>query len=336
MKKTILSLGLSFSICLCTYGCGQDKNSEGNHKNFSPSTNSFTETSVITTENLTAIVSTSTTVSLSTTTKEITTTTTKHTTSPTTTTSTTTQPPTTTVNIPPKETYAFYGVVATESGNLNLRNSPSVDSNIIKELPKGTKGSIYYIEGTLDWYKIYTDDGLSGYVSAQYIKEYKETDYSQGDNNGESSYIPPKEVDISLNISTPIEFSKYSDDTLISTIRLDKVEYNLKLENPSKSYDSEPDKYYISLKFYLTKTYDRYANEQRYSTNPSIFFNIEDLTTGKKWQTSKAGYIELISAWHLNRVGDTDTDTWSDESYKSRLILDSSHKYIINIWCGNY
>lgn len=79
-----------------------------------------------------------------------------------------------------KETYAFYGIVSTESGTLNLRDKPSTDSNVIKELPKGTKGSIYYIDGYSDWYKMYTDDGQSGFVSAQYIKEY--TDSSNNSN----------------------------------------------------------------------------------------------------------------------------------------------------------
>lgn len=74
----------------------------------------------------------------------------------------------------PFETYAFLGVVSTESDALNLRDKPSIDSNVISLLPKGMKGSIYYVEGYPDWYKIYTVDGQEGYVSAQYIKEYIE------------------------------------------------------------------------------------------------------------------------------------------------------------------
>ena len=74
-----------------------------------------------------------------------------------------------------KENYAFYGIVSTESGSLNLRDKPSADSNVVAQLEKGTKGSVYTIEGYSDWYKFYSDQGQSGYVSAQYIKEY---DYS--------------------------------------------------------------------------------------------------------------------------------------------------------------
>ena len=74
----------------------------------------------------------------------------------------------------PFETYAFLGVVSTESDSLNLRDKPSTDSNVISYLPKGMKGSIYYVDGYPDWYKIYTVDGQEGYVSAQYIKEYIE------------------------------------------------------------------------------------------------------------------------------------------------------------------
>ncbi len=81
----------------------------------------------------------------------------------------------TTTQAAPKETYMFDGIVATESGSLNLRDKPSADSNVVAQLEKGTKGSIFNVEGYPEWYKIYTDDGRSGYVSAQYIKEY---DYS--------------------------------------------------------------------------------------------------------------------------------------------------------------
>lgn len=247
-----------------------------------------------------------------------------------------TEPPT---QADAKENYAFYGIVSTESGSLNLRDKPSADSNVIAQLDKGTKGSVYTIEGSPDWYKFYVEDGKSGYVSSQYIKEYKETDTSQSSNNGggNSSYTPPTEVDISLNKSTPIEFSKYDGDTLISTIRLDKVEYDLQLENPYKSSDTDYDKYYIDLRFFLTKTYDRYADEQRYSSNPGIWFNIKDLTTGTVWYSksySDESMIAQISTGGMNRVGDTTTYSWSSKSavYSNSLILNSSHQYIINIF----
>lgn len=89
--------------------------------------------------------------------------------------------PTTSV---PTETYAFYGIVSTESDSLNLREKPSTDSKVITELPKGTKASVYYVERYSDWYKIYTDNGYEGYVSAQYMKEYNETS-----NNNDTPYV---------------------------------------------------------------------------------------------------------------------------------------------------
>lgn len=83
-----------------------------------------------------------------------------------------------------KETYSFYGVVSTDSGTLNLRDKPSIDSNILSQLEKGTTGSIYKIDGNSEWYKIVTDNGLEGYVSSQYIKEY---DHSS-DNSSSTSF----------------------------------------------------------------------------------------------------------------------------------------------------
>ena len=71
---------------------------------------------------------------------------------------------------PPSETYAFSGVVNTESSDLNVRERPSKDSAILGTLPKGTSVSVYYIDGYSEWYKVYCSQyNLSGYVSAQYI-----------------------------------------------------------------------------------------------------------------------------------------------------------------------
>lgn len=246
-----------------------------------------------------------------------------------------TEPPT---QADSKENYAFYGIVSTESGSLNLRDKPSADSNVVAQLEKGTKGSVYTIEGYSDWYKFYSDQGQSGYVSAQYIKEYKETDTSQGGNNsgGDSSYTPPTEVNISLNKSTPIEFSEYDGETLISTIRLDKVEYDLKIYDPYKHSDTDYDRYYIDLRFYFTKTYDRYSNEQRYSTNPGVYFNIKDLTDGTIWRSSSFSdqdIIANITPYGMKREGDSDSYKWSSNkgSYSKSLILNSTHQYVINI-----
>lgn len=251
----------------------------------------------------------------------------------------------TTVQSTPTETYIFFGIVATESGTLNLRDKPSTDSNVIAQLEKGTKGDIFRIDGIPDWYKMTTQYGQTGYVSAQYIKEY---DHSSGNSQGgdnsddDSSYTPPTEVIISLNKGTPIEFSKYDGDTLISTIRLDRVEYDLKLSNPSKHSDTDYDEYYIDLRFYFTKTYDRYANEQRYSSNPAVYFNIQDLTAGKIWRDilydkTNDNIIANITPSSLKREGDTGTYSWSSHEiyYTSSLALNSSHQYVINIMDGD-
>lgn len=247
-----------------------------------------------------------------------------------------------TTSAAPKETYLFYGVVATDSGTLNLRDKPSTDSNVITQLDKGTKGSVYRIDGYSDWYKFYSDQGQSGYVSAQYIKEYKETNTSQGGNNsvGDSSYTAPTEVNISLNKSTPIEFSEYAGETLISTIRLDKVVYDLKLYDQYKHSDTDYDRYYLDLRFYFTKTYDRYANEQRYSTNPGVYFNIKDLTDGTIWRSSffdDKDIIANITPYGMKREGDNGTYSWSSDkgSYSKSLILNSTHQYVINIMDGD-
>lgn len=94
------------------------------------------------------------------------------------------------------------------------------------------------------WYELYdADDGeYYGWVDADYI------DFSQ-DNNSNDTYTPPKEVNISLNKNTPIEFSQYDGDTLISTVRIDKVEYEAKLSSYSKFNDADADKYYIIFDF---------------------------------------------------------------------------------------
>lgn len=108
-----------------------------------------------------------------------------------------------------KETYAFYGVVSTESDTLNLRDKPSTDSKVITELPKGTKGSVYYIDGYSDWYKIYTDGGQSGYVSAQYIKEYNESS-----NNNDTPYVSGMQTPFGTFTYSNFKESDYNSYTI--------------------------------------------------------------------------------------------------------------------------
>ncbi|MDD6345237.1 MAG: SH3 domain-containing protein, partial [Oscillospiraceae bacterium] len=64
------------------------------------------------------------------------------------------------------------------SSDLNVRERPSTDSAILGTLPKGTSVSVYNIDGYSDWYKVYCSQyNLSGYVSAQYVKETKGMTY---------------------------------------------------------------------------------------------------------------------------------------------------------------
>lgn len=245
-----------------------------------------------------------------------------------------------------KETYAFYGVVSTESGTLNLRDKPSIDSNVIKELPKGTKGSIYYIDGYSDWYKMYTDDGQSGFVSAQYIKEYTENDNSNVSTSkstqvkADGSSVDPSGIKFYLKNDTPIEFSNYSDGVLISTVRVDKVEYEIINFAPSsKRNDSDFGKFYVKLYFNLTKTYDRYSAEERYGSNPSLYFKITNLTTGKSIcakscdgkATSHIGYYDV-----LKREGDTEFYEWYSredlhDEYGNGIQVYRDSEYMITI-----
>lgn len=109
----------------------------------------------------------------------------------------------------PTETYAFYGFVATESDSLNLRDKPSTDSNVITQLPKGTKASVYYVDGYSDWYKVYTDNGYEGYVAAQYIKEYNESS-----NNNNTSYVPESQTPFGTFTYTNYRSSAYSSYTI--------------------------------------------------------------------------------------------------------------------------
>ncbi len=109
----------------------------------------------------------------------------------------------------PTETYAFYGIVATESDSLNLRDKPSTNSDVITQLPKGTKANVYYVEGYSDWYKIYTDNGYEGYVAAQYMKEYNESS-----NNNNTSYVPESQTPFGTFTYTNYRSSAYSSYTI--------------------------------------------------------------------------------------------------------------------------
>lgn len=231
--------------------------------------------------------------------------------------------PTTSV---PTETYAFYGIVATESGTLNLRDKPSTDSNVIKELSKGTKGSIYYIDGYSDWYKMYTDDGQSGYVSAQYIKEYNEssnnnTPYVSGtqtpwgtftySNFSESDYdsytiYDPASVGIYLNCDIDSFNSNHSD------YRIDNIAFWIvkhSTENKPHNYDMG-----ITIMGTVLSKNERNINIEAYlineSTGEKIGGNVEmrleaNLYSGETFCFDSISY----NMWETFR------DIWDNSSY---------------------
>ncbi len=58
------------------------------------------------------------------------------------------------------------GIVVTDGSNLNLRNYPSIQAQVIARIPNGAEVTIY---GSVnDWYVI-TWNGLTGYVSSEYV-----------------------------------------------------------------------------------------------------------------------------------------------------------------------
>lgn len=60
----------------------------------------------------------------------------------------------------------LYGIVNTQKDPLNMRALPSIESDILTKLPKGTSVIIISEEG--DWYKVRYSNN-DGYVSKQYI-----------------------------------------------------------------------------------------------------------------------------------------------------------------------
>lgn len=60
----------------------------------------------------------------------------------------------------------FYGVVNTKKDPLNMRSFPSIESDILTKIPKGT--TIVIISEESDWFKVRYSN-IEGYVSKQYI-----------------------------------------------------------------------------------------------------------------------------------------------------------------------
>jgi len=60
------------------------------------------------------------------------------------------------------------GQVATGGGRLNIRDKPSLDSNVIAQAPNGATLDLISREG--DWYLI-RRNGIEGYVYAEYVRQ---------------------------------------------------------------------------------------------------------------------------------------------------------------------
>lgn len=60
----------------------------------------------------------------------------------------------------------LYGIVNTKKDPLNMRTLPSVESDILTKIPKGTEITIISEEG--DWFKVRYSN-IEGYVSKQYV-----------------------------------------------------------------------------------------------------------------------------------------------------------------------
>lgn len=70
----------------------------------------------------------------------------------------------------------FGGYVATDSGDLNLREEPFTTAAIIGSIPNGTQIDVYSC-GKSGWYAA-SFNGKTGYISANYIKEIPAYDMS--------------------------------------------------------------------------------------------------------------------------------------------------------------
>lgn len=59
--------------------------------------------------------------------------------------------------------------VATEQSNLNLRNLPSTDAEVIGKVAKGDTVTLIE-QSSDDWWKVRTSDGKEGYAYARYLR----------------------------------------------------------------------------------------------------------------------------------------------------------------------
>ncbi len=59
--------------------------------------------------------------------------------------------------------------VATDDSNLNIRQEPSTDANILGKAAKGSNVTLVE-QSSDDWWKVKTADGVEGYAYARYLK----------------------------------------------------------------------------------------------------------------------------------------------------------------------
>ena len=73
-----------------------------------------------------------------------------------------------------QETYLFGGSVATKSDDLNMRDKPDTNGNVIASIPNGTQIDVYSCS-TNGWY-VTSYNGKTGYVSADFVKKIEDYD----------------------------------------------------------------------------------------------------------------------------------------------------------------
>lgn len=73
-----------------------------------------------------------------------------------------------------QDTYLFGGYVSTQSGDLNMRDKPDINGNVIASIPNKTQIDVYSCS-TNGWYAT-NFKGKTGYISADYVKEIESYD----------------------------------------------------------------------------------------------------------------------------------------------------------------
>ena len=136
-----------------------------------------------------------------------------------------------------KSVLATTGVVDTET--LNLRESPSTDSSILKLLNRGEKVEIVGQDGV--WYKIEVN-GITGYVHSDYIKKTEENNIQEDDTQNNQNVDGNTQIDnniVSNNEQT--QGNTTTNNVIPEQIKIDKQIniYILPLINSTKIAKTE-------------------------------------------------------------------------------------------------